>query len=156
MANVQKKVSDTLLEKVQTVTLGNKKYKVPPPTLGTLVMVSEYISTLPEFEMDRGDITRSVIGNAKDTGGIARILAVLILGAKKIMRHPVIGRFRLRRISKRILLSASPREMLLAIRSVIYGMELSDFFSLTTFLQGINITEPTKVETTTEATVSGQ
>ena len=156
MAAVQKKVASTLLEKVQTVTLGKKEYRIPQPTLGTLVMVSEYISNLPDLELNKKDITKSVVGNAKDTSDIARILAVLVLGAKKIMKNPAIGRIRLKRTSKRIFLNASPHEMLMAIRTIIYGMELSDFFSLTTFLQGINITEPTKVEMPTEATVSGQ
>lgn len=154
MKAVQKRVTDTLLENAQIVVLGRKTYKVAPPTIGTLVMVSEKISELPDFEVETGNILNAVMGNAKDAGAVSEICAMLILGAKRIKGF--CGGWRLKRLSRRILLNASPKEVLREIKAVLYGMNLSDFFSLTTFLQGINVTEPTKVEMPTEATVSGQ
>jgi hypothetical protein len=152
MKAVQKRVADTLLENAQAVMLGGKRYKVAPPTIGTLVMVSEKIAELPDFDTGTQNVLGSVVSNAKDAAAISEVCAILILGAKRIKGF--CGAWRLRRLSRKILLNASPKDVLREIKAVIYGMNLSDFFSLTTFLQGINVTEPTKVET--EATVSGQ
>ncbi len=153
MATVQKRVTDTILENAQTVVLGGKRYRMAPPTMGTLIMVSQHISELPDFSMESENLLNTVMKNAKDANAVSEVCAILILGAKKIKRGPL-GRLRLHRLARRITFNASPKEVLRAIKTTIYGMNLSDFFTLTTFLQGINVTEPTKVET--EAIASGQ
>ena len=131
---------------------------MPQPTLGTLIMVSSYISEMPEFAAAKSKdaVMATVIDNAKECGSIARLCAALLLGAKKVQKRPVLGAMRLRRLSRRIMLDASPSEAKNAVKTMLFGLEMSDFFSLTTFLQGLNVTKPTKVETETEATVSGQ
>lgn len=158
MRKVQKRVTDVILEKSKSAMLGGKQYRVAPPTIGTLIMVSEMISDLPEFESTgkESDVMRVVLANAQNSRPVCEICAVLILGAKKLKKHPVLGQMRLKRLTRKIFMNASPKEVQRMLRATIYGLELSDFFSLTTFLKGLNVTEPTKVETETEATVSGQ
>lgn len=162
-AEVQAKVSKTILQQVTEVRLGGKAYRVAPPTVGTLIMVSEIISQLPqEREIRKGREKQDILAGAKDFGLLPEIIAVLVLGAKEINyngRNMLIAKMRRRRYEKlvgKIRDSASPEEIASVTAPMLDSLQLKDFFVVTTFLQGINLTEPTKVENETEAIASGQ
>lgn len=159
--NVQKKVSEAVLQEARTIKLGGRIYRVAPPTVGTLIMASAKIAELPEeMEVRKGREKEDLIAQAKDFVALPEILAILILGAKKIKEGRSglaawLGARRYGRLTRRITESASPAEMREVILPMLDSLQLKDFFVVTTFLQGINMTKPTKVETQTEATASG-
>lgn len=157
MKNTQKRAADTLLQREFEIVLGGISYKVPQPTLGTLVMISERISQLPEFVVNKEKAVNSVLSSAKDCAPLADILAILIKGAKKINKSRVNPFWKVfgsqKRLSRKILNEATPAEIHQAIFRLIQEMDVTDFFQITTFLQGINLTKPTKV---VEQTALGQ
>ena len=96
------KTAAELLEQPITLTMGNKTYDVPRPTLGTLVRISAEIADLPEFpdykDPDASDSENSVrfiqanLAVAKDCAPLATILAVAILGSDNLGSERVVYR----------------------------------------------------------------
>ncbi len=155
---IQQRVAETVLQRPVTLTLGGRTYKAASPTIGTLILVSDLLSHMPELSLDKEDILRSTLRAAKDSGYLPEVCATLILGAKNIDRRRFIwfGRTRLSLLTERIRREASPAEVSLAISEIIAGMGVGDFFAISTFLQGLNLTKPTKVETDSGRTASGR
>ena len=82
-AEVQAKVADTIMQRPSEVRLGGKVYRVAPPSIGTLILVSDMISRLPEDTPTRkGREKEDILAVAKDFGLVPEILAALILGAR--------------------------------------------------------------------------
>ncbi len=153
-SNIQKRVSDTILQKPTVIVLAGRRYRVAPPTIATLVLVSGALGQMPDISLDKGDIMGSVLRNAKDCARVADICAVLILGARKAGRRRFgFGKTEAERLSKRLSERVQPKELSSAVSAIMAGMQIGDFFVLTTFLQGLNTTKPTKV--VTDPTASG-
>ena len=177
--NIQEKVAETMLQVPTTVTIGNRKYEVAPPSFGTLMLVSAKLSSVPDI----GDLTgespedkaKAMLRAAKDFGVLPDLLALLILGSKHIndkeiavlrrRKRGLAGLLGFRedveteetaydRLVREIRDEVSPAEMADIIPWLIGSLQLTDFFVLTTFLREINLTEPKKVEKKT--TVRGQ
>lgn len=162
--NIETDVAEAVLEKPEQVTIGDKTYDVAPPSLATLIMVSEIISTFPKVESEQTETQFNVaLRTAKDFFRIGELLAVLILGAKEInkptSKEPkkslnLFGRKKekqestkteLERLSQDILENVSPsRAMELLIRLLYQRMEVTHFFGITTSLSGVNLLTPTK------------
>ena len=141
----EQQTSHTLLERDETIILAGRKYRIAPPTIATLVMVSEDVSSLPSLSIE-GDILRQVLDNAKDCQAIARIVATIILGAKTIRRFT--GKIRFKLLTQRIAESCSPQEINVALATLLMQMQIGDFFACTTSLKGVNLTKATReVET---------
>ena len=162
-AEVQAKVADTIMQRPSEVRLGGKVYRVAPPSIGTLILVSDMISRLPEETPTRkGREKEDILAVAKDFELVPEILAALILGAKEINytgKNFLVAKHRERKYNRlvgKLRDTASPEEVAEVIIPMLDSLQLKDFFVVTTFLQGINLTKPTKVETETEATASGQ
>lgn len=81
---IESKVASAILERpVASIELEGVKYDIAPPSIATLILVSEIVSTLPEVKPVSGDkILYSVLHIAKDYRALGDIVAVLILGAK--------------------------------------------------------------------------
>lgn len=166
--NVQHKVAETLLKAEHKISLGGKEYTVAPPSIGTLVYVSDLISRVPKIEIREGSESIDILAGAKDYKILPELMAVLILGVKEIRQSVEPAKkwlfgankgkkqTKLEALVKEINENASPIEIKNAIVPLLESLQLADFFVVTTFLNGINITKPTKVETATEATASGQ
>lgn len=163
---IQSKVADAILQRPQEVTLGGKTYSVAPPSIGTLILVSELISEVPIYDVQEGKEITSMVEVAKNWKVLPRIYATLILGIKHINDEESVdgGGFFMRRKQKRKLIdilvkeiedNVSPSELIAKMFPLIQSLELGDFFELTTFLQGIKLLEPTKVEAK-KTTASGR
>jgi hypothetical protein len=166
--DIQARVARTILQEHRTVVLGGKKYDVAPPTLGTLILASEMIARMPgAIVTNKGREFQDIIAAAKDYKAIASFVAVLILGAKKaretacfygdkglLKRRKKVETTRSEALSREILDNVSPQEIKDAIVPLLEGLQLNDFFITTTFLNGINVTKPTK-KVETKATASG-
>ena len=155
---IQQRVAETVLQRPMTFALGRRTYKAAPPTIGTLILVSDMLSRMPDLHLDGADVFRSTLRAAKDSSYLPEICATLILGAKGIDRKEFIwfGRTRLARLTERIRREASPAEVSRAISEIVAGMGVGDFFAISTFLQGLNLTKPTKVENASAPTASGR
>lgn len=172
---IEQKVAQTVLQQPEEVKIGDKTYIIAPPSVATLILVSGAVSRLPHLSLDEDRVLEETLSVAKDCGELGDIAATLILGAKHIndieeRRHTqrkrhLWGLFHTKktvveletkkeRLSRELLLETTPRELYRLIARIFQKMQVGDFFGLTTFLTGINMMRPTKVET--EATASGQ
>lgn len=146
------KTADALLQRTQPITLGDKTYDVAPPTLATLILVSEELSLLPQelFAQDPDeDVTIAALRSARHATGLARAIALLILGAPApfpTLPQRLARLFRPRptdRLARQIAAQHSPRELALAFVQLTQRLEVGDFFALTAFLSALRITAPT-------------
>lgn len=174
---LEDKVAKTILQQATKVKIGDKEYTAAPPSIATLILVSEAVSHLPQQRLDESKIAQESLAVAKDCKTIGDIAAILLLGARNIRetvttqetrREPCLwGLFnrtvkvsvikeidRKAELSKVLLETLSPSEIHALIATCLSQMELGDFFALTTFLTDINLMKQTKVETVT--TASGQ
>lgn len=173
--SLEQKAAAAILEQPIEVIVGERTYTAAPPSVATLIRVSALVSELPTAQLDKEHILEDVLRMAKDCGKIGEITAVLILGAKFIKaqektrlsankrgfwalfhsKHGGDAAETVQNLAARLLEELSPSELYGIIARLLSRMEIGDFFALTTFLQGINQTRPTrKVETA--ATARGQ
>lgn len=158
--------ADAILQRVQSITIGGVEYIVAPPTLATLILVSEEVSYLPDVRLDTTTPVENALREARNFGALADILAILILGAKRLTieeeyTERVLGIFPRKR--KRIvdmkarvaeaMMHVELSELLVAMTTLLKMMQTEHFFALATFLTSINLTKETKVAKTT---ASGQ
>lgn len=156
-------MADELLQRPETIQIGGKEYIVSPPSVATLILVSEAVAELPELGLDPENIVRDVLREAKHCRPVGKAVATMILGARKAQEGPEevtveerfgpFGIFK-REVVKTIpapldelseeLLYAPPAELQTAFAVLVQRMQLGDFFGLTTFLNGINVTRPTR------------
>lgn len=168
-------VAQTILQQQEEITIGDKTYTINPPSVATLILVSAAVSRLPHIELDEKKIMEETLYVAKDCEVLGEIAATLILGAKHIndtvksrhierKRH-LWGLFSTKQevvktetkkklLVRELMEELTPRDLHSLIAKALMKMQVADFFGLTTFLTGINLMRPTKVET--EATASGQ
>lgn len=158
MSTIQQNVAKVILQKPISVTLGGRAYKVAPPSIGTLIEVSAMLGEMPELQLDPSDILGGVLRHARDSKYLTDICAMLVLGVREARVKPlkIIGKTRLERLSERLYRSATPEEIGIAVSEILTNLGVKDFFDISIFLQGLNVTKPTKMETTTEQTASGQ
>ena len=168
---IEQQVSDTILQQPTEIQVGEKKYSVAPPSIATLILVSKEISKLPKITVDKDeDILAASLSMAKDCGIIGRIAATLILGAKNCKDKTIhVPKKKTKRIlwglipvtwdsyeeqthstvdelAKELLEQMTPREINNTIARILQGMQIGDFFGVTTFLLEVNLTKRTKVE----------
>lgn len=163
--NVQAKAAATILErKLAQVKIGDGTYAIAPPSIATLIMLSEIASGLPKAgEVKAEDILQWVVSNAKDYSALGELAAVLVLGAKAIMEDEELGqqdgkkgislfnrsrktkRGTLRQeMAKKILREVSPAQLSKIIAKAFGSLEVGDFFGITTSLGAVSILTPSK------------
>lgn len=166
---IESKTADTILERKRVVTIGEDTYQVAPPTMATLILVSDLVSQLPQTAMDPENILTETLRVAKDCRILGHILAVLILGEgypipeemppkkqrwwfqKKVIQYQGDPWDEL---AAKILKTLGPKRIKDMAVELLKGMEIADFFGLTTSLIEVNLTRMTReVEKTT---ASGQ
>lgn len=146
---IESRTASEVMQRGQDITIGGKTYSVAPPTVGTLILVSEAVAKIPRLTLNTETVVEDVLREAKNCRAIGDAMAVLILGSKRISanrRFPaclLAKRNEQKRLARRILDTASPREIQEALAELVRRMQLGDFFGLTTFLNGINMTKPT-------------
>ncbi len=171
---LEQKAADTILQKAAKVNIGGKEYEAAPPSIATLILVSEAVSRLPHRRLDDKNLVLESLNVAKHCKVLGDVAAILILGARhfneKVKNPQKAEKGWLRRLfsrkpkltqhtqgeilSQEILETYSPQKLYDLIAMLLQRMDLSDFFALTTFLTEVNLLRQTKVET--ETTVFGQ
>lgn len=149
METVARKASDVIREVSREVKLGTRTYKVHPFNLATWIEISALISECPEIDKDTDNIVKEMLSKAKDTKKYATILSTAILGVRK--RRGLFSSVAERRDIKRhdeltnyITNEVTMLEYSAAFSACMKGSEVADFFSVGTFLTGINLLSPTK------------
>lgn len=155
---IESKVADAILERnIGEIEIGGEVYEIAPPSIATLILVSEIVSKFPTVRQDVDQIT-SVLSHAKDFRGLGDLVAVLILGAKNLtetrtIRKKFLGltvhRKRITvdkkaQLSKTLLENMRPSVLLEVIVKRLIDLEVGDFFGITTSLTEVNILKPTK------------
>lgn len=161
---IEGKVAAAILEKnIGSIEIGGKTYEIAPPSVGTLILVSELVSTLPIVErVPNEKIFNSVLYHARHFKALGDICAVLILGAKGLTeeveetrKRRVWGifnkKYTIRRtvdrqseLARLILEEVRPSVLFDVIVKRLKDMELGSFFSITTSLSEANILKPTR------------
>lgn len=163
---IETKTAEAITQEPEEVTVGDRSFLVQPPSVATLILVSEAVSRLPHFDADGQNVLAQTLANAKDCEPLGEIAAILILGARAIREdqeprkgsfwpftrnrcnNAVSGRIndRKRELTHLLLEQQTPRELFNLIARLLNRMQIADFFGLTTFLTEINLLRQTKVE----------
>lgn len=167
--SIESKVSNTLLQTPIEIKIGSRTYSIAPPSIATLVMVSDLLSRTPELpDMKEADVLKWSLKNAKDCRFVGEILAILILGAKglKGKKEVIVSRFWglykttkvvdcdfKRELTDDIVLNHTPVEINRLMSQLLERLEIGSFFFTISFLQEVRLTKPTK---NTATTASGQ
>lgn len=162
---IESRVANAILEKkVGTIEIDGVSYEIAPPSLATLILVSEIVSTLPIVEkVPAKEVVNSVLHHAKDFKRLGELAAVMILGAKNLTRQRtssvvekrLCGLIRHRKeivetidmkseLAEVILQNVRPSVLWEILIKRLNDMEIPSFFSITTSLSEANLLKPTK------------
>ena len=161
---VEQKVAAAILEKsVGSIEIDGDVYEVAPPSIATLVLVSELVSKFPVVEnVPRDKAVYSVLHNAKYFKPLGEVAAVLIIGAKGLMGggsrwwERLLGVFgykgcaaraaaRKEALALAILENVRPTVLFDLVVRRLEDMEVGSFFAITTSLSEANMLKPTRV-----------
>lgn len=158
MDNIEKKTADTILQRSKPIDVAGKTYEVPVITGATIALFSEQIAKLDIKNIEAKDFYKSLFTNAHKSREIAKALAILILGANKLLREKpikkriknILGIDELKILTNRIYFNLPIEEMSKLFDELVSELQPTVFFSLIIFLNGVSATKPTKM------TASGQ
>lgn len=164
---IENLVASAILERsVGTIEINGQRYDIAPPTLATLILVSEIVATFPvvdKSKIEKTDRIYSALHNAQYFRRIGEMLGVLILGAKNIMetrtriekRKWLFGLIRRKKkITETVNRAKELGDVLIEnirptlaydlIIALLQQNEISSFFAITTSLSEANIIKPTR------------
>ena len=161
---IESRVASAILERsTASIEIDGRKYDIAPPTLATLILVSEIVASLPIVEKTENNEMRtySVLHHAKNYKALGDIAAVLILGAKECDKpaepEQPRGWFkrlfhkkhkstttRRRELAGKILENVRPSVLFECIIKRLQDNEVGIFFLITTSLSEANILKPTR------------
>ena len=167
--STESRVASAILQRnVASIDIDGKHYDIAPPTLATLILVSEIVATLPIVDKSKVEPENrlySALHNARSYKRIGELVAVLILGAKNVSGTKMIETttrkfFGLIRRKKRveqtynraaelgefIMMNIRPSLIYELIIKLLQQNEITTFFAITTSLSAANILHPTKEE----------
>lgn len=144
---IEKKTAKAVLQKPEHIAIGGESYEIAPPSIATLILMSEAISELPSTNIDRDMAFTECLAMAKDCRALGDILAILILGArnletkKKLIKKRLFGLIRKEYevtidnkaiLADKILSEMTPEEVSKVMTKALSGMQLAFFLALTT------------------------
>lgn len=162
---IESKVASAILEKpVGEIEIEGEVYKIAPPSIATIILVSEIISKLPVVnKVSNEEIVNSVLYHARFFRPLGNIAAILILGAKgltekrkkKIVKSYLFGLIKREKeieifvdkekiLAKQILENMRPSVLFNLVIRRLQDMEIGNFFGIITSLSDANILKATK------------
>jgi len=157
--SIEKKTAKAILQKAIKITVGDQTYNVSPPSLATLILVSEEISNIPAIKIDTDNIALESIAKASYAVNMCNAIAIMILGAKKIQEGlkrvpfwPIIRRNEASAkdvLAKEILEELQPKEVSELFGKLLKTMQVDFFLGTMISLTEINLLK-------TKTTASGQ
>lgn len=149
--SIESRVAETMLQEESIINIAGVEYYVAPPSLATLIYVSKEIATLPTFDAgeDSAKAVSLMLKEGRNLAPLARIVAILVLGAKHIRdsrRH--FWQFWKRKnkvesIARRVQYECTPGELSKVIMTLLAKMQLADFFVISVSLTNLNISKKT-------------
>ncbi len=143
------RVAQAILQETKTVEAGGKTYEVAPPSIATLIKVSELTAQMPEVNLATEDFIGEALRVARESRVIGEIIATVILGAKRIRDHKT-GLFgskksELDELADALLHKKTPKELSELLADLLVNrMDVGFFFQTTISLSGVRMTKPTK------------
>jgi len=140
------------------ITIGDQIYQVAPPSVATIIEVSELVAQMPQVELDpQMGVTESLM-IAKKCQILGDTIAVLVLGAgshfetRTVVRKRLFGLLLQRKNVKvdvraelaKEALKMGPTKLNETIAKLLHGQELDAFFGLVTSLIEVNLLKATK------------
>lgn len=168
---MEKKVADTMLEIPEEVIIGGESYKMPPPSIATLVLFSKYVGQMPKETLDEEFPIASLLQQADKLHLLGYALSAVILGAKEFHKEvddtTKKGFFNRKSEAKPTITKGEELsqkinqigidEVTQVFVKLLKFLRIQDFFQLTTSLIELNLTKRTKMEEVgTKTTASGQ
>lgn len=155
---IESRTAETILQRANTIKIGDELYEVVAPSTATLILASDAISQLPDVKLDPENMVLECLYVAKESAILGDILAILILGAKGLKKKVIKKRFfglikeevevdYRAQLSKKILEDLTPQQVNELITTALSGMQLAFFFATITSLIEVNILRKTKSET---------
>lgn len=172
METIEKKVTDAILQRAsESIEIEGVNYGIAPATPATLILISELVADLPDVNADTDNMLKEVLRTAKDLSVIGRIVAILILGAKRVKEHRLVSvqrkvvsrRFSLRkfrfvkcvknvneeveeveRLSELLIDNCENSSLRNILLKRLVDMQIADFFAITTSLSVANVIKPTR------------
>lgn len=166
---IESRVAAAILERpMAEIEIEGEVYKVASPSIGTLILISEIISTLPIVkDTPKDKVLSSVLHYAKDYRKLGEIAAILILGASGLTEKRIkqiettekrfFGLYKQKKVKdiefvidkKKILADAilrtmGAKELYDTIVQRLSSLEVSYFFAITTSLSEANILKATR------------
>lgn len=163
---IENKVASAILQKnIAELEIDGKVYKIAPPSIATLILISEIISHFPIVEQNvpKEKVLYYVLHYAKQYNALGELVAILILGAKGLLEERVettekrylfglIRRKEQRKVivdkkaelAKIILENIRPSVLFDVVVKRLNQLEITSFFAITTSLSEANILKPTK------------
>ena len=153
---LEQNVADIILQNKEEIKIGEKTFNVPQPVTSTLIEVSKYISFLPEMKIsdDVEEVLAEVLRYAHESDSFADILAIMMLGRKRLTETVIERKYLIFRKTKVVNNQAIVKDWLLdnfnsdelyQLMSELFKMLKVDFFlAITTFLKEVNLTKKTK------------
>jgi len=143
MARIETKTAETILQRPMTITLGGKEYEVAPPSIATLIGVSEAVTDLPDMDdLDAQEAAFWTFRNAKKCQAIVKATSILIMGERDYTKDK-----KKRKSIEESVRNCQPKELLNAISTMLGGLQVTDFFAVTAFLSGVNLLKTEKTMT---------
>lgn len=147
---IEQQTADTILQRPETLTIGERTFNVPKPTTAALIMASAAASKLPRVSLQGGeDLVSEVLRVGRDCAPIGEVLACLITDTRGSMSSGEAHKQyeeRLKETTAALLEEGSPSELMRAAALLLNTSDVSNFFGLTTFLVEVNLTKATKVD----------
>lgn len=165
--SIEKQVASAILEKKDVViNIDGKLYEVAPPSLATLILVSEIVAELPQVQKNENeDVIYTVLRNARNFNKLGEMVAVLILGARGLTETTVERYYKNRlfkmfgirskrtkvvdkkqALAEAIMENVRPSVLFDLILRRLSQLEITSFFGLITSLSEANILKATKGE----------
>lgn len=156
MKKIETKTAQTILEKPTEIRIAGQTYQALPPTLGTLILLSEQIADIPFEEFDKGKSMCDFFKLSKHNIRIAKGLAIMILGSEKVLylnkEKPTFWQKIIRKkpqnelssLTEKIIHQMPISQMIITFTTLLGQTHVADFLTLITFLQDTNVLKPTR------------
>lgn len=141
-----------MLHREKQITIGGEVFNPTPPFMETMILVSEKISEIPKHEYKEDDMLFGALANARHYRPMVDAIAILVLGANNLEREGKKRLFgllkprrvnELARVSKLISTTKTNREIVMLFRELLEGLQVGDFFVLSSILREINLMDRT-------------
>ena len=163
---IEQQVADTILQRTRKKTIAGVEYEIRPPTVETVILMSELIAELPKInhKAQGWEKVTEMLKAGRNCRILGDIVALQILGPKELTEERIVEKkyfFGLIRqketvvvnkqkeLAKILLTELEPEELRAIHLELLTNMQVGSFFSFTASLAEVNLLKPTTEAGTT-------